>query len=114
MNGNLIEQIINTQWKNRNTGLPVTVIGVEGSGRDRIKLRHVSGRETLKAEHYFFADYDRIIPDAAQQQAYQERAARANSIADELEAWGYKEVVADGGAVTFERDSHKYRIEEEQ
>jgi len=48
----------------------------------------------------------------AQQQAYQERAARANEIADELDAWGYKEVVADGGTVTFERDSYKYRIEE--
>lgn len=110
MNGNLIEQIINTQWRNRNTGLPVTVIGVEGAGRDRIKLRHKSGRETLKSEHYFFADYDRIIPDAVQQ----ERTVRANRIADELEARGYREVVAVGDAVTFERDGRKYRVEESE
>lgn len=47
-------------WRNMKTGATVTILSRRGF---KLRLRHASGRETEKQDHYFAGDYE-PLPDA--------------------------------------------------
>ena len=52
----------NDRWRHRKTGNIVVVIGRKG--RFDVLLRHESGRETSKQDHYLASDYEPVNQDA--------------------------------------------------